>query len=199
MFQMDYIRDHRYGGAMIWAIDMDDFTGICGEKNGLLKVMNKRLEGYEVPLPDPSQETTPAGTTAKTWWPRWTSPTSRPITEAVTRRTSTQRPPFTTPSTPRPPFTTPSTTTSRRPSTPDDSNDIPDSICSDPKTVFLPHPSDCHKFIWCVYGHPREMQCEGASVWNQEKKVCDWPYNMDEKHPCGPSLYGGRFPFPGFQ
>ncbi|XP_076360953.1 endochitinase-like [Tachypleus tridentatus] len=56
--KMDYIREKGYGGAMIWAIDMDDFQGICGKKNILLKMMNERLDGYVVPTPDPKATTT---------------------------------------------------------------------------------------------------------------------------------------------
>lgn len=39
-----YIRDTKLGGTMIWALDMDDFQGTCGEgKYPLLSALNKGL------------------------------------------------------------------------------------------------------------------------------------------------------------
>lgn len=68
-FQMDYIREQGYGGAMIWAIDMDDYNGVCGRKNALLEVMNEKLRGYVPPTPDPSQTTQGSTMSTSKWWP----------------------------------------------------------------------------------------------------------------------------------
>jgi len=43
----EFIRDNGFGGGMIWALDLDDFNGICGcEKYPLLKTINRVLRSY---------------------------------------------------------------------------------------------------------------------------------------------------------
>ncbi|OXA59868.1 putative chitinase 3 [Folsomia candida] len=47
-----YVKDMGIGGAMIWALDLDDFRNVCGcEKHPLLKTINRVLRDY--PEPDP--------------------------------------------------------------------------------------------------------------------------------------------------
>ncbi|XP_076337882.1 endochitinase-like isoform X2 [Tachypleus tridentatus] len=50
--KLDYIRDHGFGGVMMWAVDLDDYLGSCGEQNKLLKLLNNKLNDYVVPIPD---------------------------------------------------------------------------------------------------------------------------------------------------
>jgi len=48
MFKVAYIKQHGLGGAMVWAIDLDDFRGkCCGVKYPLLKTLNHGLRGYQ--------------------------------------------------------------------------------------------------------------------------------------------------------
>lgn len=48
--KMDHIKCKGYGGAMIWALDLDDFRGICGPKNPLIRVVHDAMETHFPPV-----------------------------------------------------------------------------------------------------------------------------------------------------
>ncbi|OXA44044.1 endochitinase [Folsomia candida] len=62
--KMNWIKAKGYGGAMVWAIDMDDAQNFCKfGRHSLLQTINDGLAGYIVPIaPEPTQTPEP------TWW-----------------------------------------------------------------------------------------------------------------------------------
>lgn len=45
--KMNYIKDIDLAGAAVWAVDLDDFRGLCNEKWPLLRVINRNLRKIE--------------------------------------------------------------------------------------------------------------------------------------------------------
>ena len=50
---MQHVRQEGYGGGMIWAVDLDDFNGVCGEKWPLLNALKAGLTDDEINYPLP--------------------------------------------------------------------------------------------------------------------------------------------------
>lgn len=49
--QTEWLKEQGFGGIMVWSIDMDDFSGRCGNgKYPLLNALTDELKDYKVEL-----------------------------------------------------------------------------------------------------------------------------------------------------
>ncbi|XP_046431930.1 endochitinase [Neodiprion virginianus] len=187
--KMDFIKERGYAGAMTWAIDMDDFHGICGDENALAHILHDNMKDYIVPAP--KRETTPR--------PEWDRPPSTPaspednnrpsrpsttfaVTSTTRRPTPAYKPPSTTSTTRQTEETTRPTRPSLTPTSPkpviineidDTSNEI---TCGNEDFMAS---KDCTLYYRCVYGKPLKFQCREGTVYHAERSICDWPKNAD--------------------
>ncbi|KAK7873464.1 hypothetical protein R5R35_011812 [Gryllus longicercus] len=177
--KLDWIKSKGYAGVMTWAVDMDDFRGLCGPKDSLMKVLANGMRGYVTPAN--KYETTPR--------PQWDKPPNPPQMNCASVPppdpigTTTTRRPATTSTTTRRPGTTGTTTTTRRPGT--TSTSAPGggggggAVSCSGGAAFVPHPTDCSKYYQCSYGKPTEEQCLPGTVFNPTLNICDWPENVE--------------------
>ncbi|XP_012678028.2 chitinase, acidic.2 [Clupea harengus] len=65
--KVQYLKEQKFGGAFVWALDLDDFNGeFCGQgKHPLMKHLNKILE-IKFPPPPPTTPPKPGQTTTAT-------------------------------------------------------------------------------------------------------------------------------------
>ncbi|XP_064114555.1 endochitinase-like [Macrobrachium nipponense] len=164
--KMEFIIGNGYGGAMTWAIDMDDFHGTCGIVNPLIEVLYDYMKDYTVPTPPPTT-TTPK----VTWWKPWSSSTS--TTPMMKQETTTK------PSKPAEPVIGP-----EEGGVPEQEEVIvppfypespfPGGRANCAQQEYYPH-AECSKYYWCVHGEPKEFSCKKGTVWDQSTKICNWP------------------------
>ena len=73
IFQLAYIRDNGYGGAMVWNIDLDDFKRTCPLSNRTYPLMNLMKEVLD--------DNTPVTEPPTTGEPGTQGPATEPTTE----------------------------------------------------------------------------------------------------------------------
>ncbi|KAL7864691.1 hypothetical protein AOLI_G00161110 [Acnodon oligacanthus] len=142
-----YLKDNNFGGAFVWALDLDDFAGqFCGKGNyPLISHLKKLLNTDLPPLPSLSPNTTP--------WPGMTE-----TTHAEPTKTSGPAEPPKTTTPPAPPTEAPGS-----------------EFCVGKPDGIYPNPNDQRSFIQCANGRTFTQYCPAGTVYNNNCKCCNWP------------------------
>nr|ASM94206.1 chitinase 1 [Conogethes punctiferalis] len=199
--KMNWIKEKGYLGAMTWAIDMDDFKGLCGEENVLIKILHKHMSSYTVP-PAKTGNTTPT--------PEWARPPSTPsdasegapipTTTTTTAKPTTAKLTTAKPTTPQPTSAKPTTSqttegassqeeiekeeTPLKPVEPSpEENEIENPDICNSEEDYIPDKTHCEKYWRCVNSEPMQFKCQPGTVFNVKLNVCDWPNNAN-RHDC---------------
>ncbi|KAH0948495.1 hypothetical protein HN011_003031 [Eciton burchellii] len=155
-----FIKEKKYLGAMVWAVDMDDFRGLCGPANPLMTAIHDGLQGYTVTPKD--YDTTPR--------PEWDRPpsTTTSTDDSMVKPTTAKPGWSSTQSESRP--TMPTTT-----SKPVDDDEV---VCKD--QTFVPS-KECAVYYICNHGNPIKTRCPPGLVFHVAKLICNWPINADRE------------------
>ncbi|TMS19713.1 acidic mammalian chitinase [Larimichthys crocea] len=147
--KVQYMKDMKYGGAFVWALDLDDFKGeFCGAGSHPLLSHLRRLINSELP-PLPSTTTKKPSVTS----------TASPVTTGAPVFTTTLKPSGTT--------TAPSTKTTLP---------VPGrGFCKDKADGIYANPDDRTKFYVCAGGRTYDNVCGAGTVFEDSCKCCVWP------------------------
>ncbi|XP_013409193.1 acidic mammalian chitinase-like [Lingula anatina] len=151
-----YIRKLRLGGAMVWSLALDDFTGsFCGQgKYPLLTTLNQGLAGARTVQSLARQRPMPRkGNTNKCTMVSYGEATS-----------GQQSPPASGDNAAAPPV---------------EAKECPAGVyCHEPEGLY-PHPERCNQFCHCWKGIPYEKSCPGVLNYNAAVGTCDWPLKVN--------------------
>ena len=160
-------------------------------------------EVTEKSTPSSSQPPIPTETTPKKEIPTTPKPTT--TTESLKTSTISVKPEPTNPSPPWVNQTTTASPTKHVPNLPCPTNPHCGRKCGVHKgscdmVGYMPHPSNCHKFLQCVdQGEYRiekfEFECPNGAAWDQTKLTCDHEHNVKA---CYPNKEEFKCPGDGF-
>ncbi|KAG7154890.1 Chitotriosidase-1-like 5 [Homarus americanus] len=156
-----YVKMRELGGAMVWALDLEDFRGSCNAgKYPLMKTLSSELLNSSSCAVTQGPRTEP-GTPAP-------GTTTTPACQEGCAQSSTPAPT----STPTHAPTPTSHPTTQPPSGPCTQN----FVC--PGDGLWADPCDCQKFYQCHAGRAFHKTCPADTLWSQIMMYCDWAYNV---------------------
>ncbi|CAC5417123.1 E3.2.1.14 [Mytilus coruscus] len=159
--KVKYIKQHGFGGTMIWALDLDDFHGNCGQgKFPLINAINDELKRSGGPVIQPVQQYTPLVN-------------SQTTTQHVTKTSTTLKPKVIN--------TTKGVHSTRQLGVPTTFS------CKGVRDGFYPNPSSCDSYYICASGSPFLAHCASGLQYNSKTRYCDWPRNANCTNPSQPN------------
>ncbi|XP_053560676.1 acidic mammalian chitinase-like [Bombina bombina] len=144
--KVKFLKDSGFGGAMVWAMDLDDFLGTsCNEgKYPLINHLKSLLEGSVTNCPgDPCDSSQPPPVV----------PTNPPVTTTGSVTTSS-----------------PSDTTK-----PPAGTEVDPNYCAGKIDGFYVNPVNANRFYQCAAGITYSQQCSAGTVFDSSCTCCNWP------------------------
>lgn len=149
-FKAEYVLSNGLGGAMVWALDFDDFTGACCSNSitsPLLTTIERKFTGFGPAVHDIISNCSYSGIDAANLPAQGTTVQNGgggPVLPAKGVVSSVQ---------------------------------VDGVDCSDPDIQLQLDPKSCKHFYLCSNGRPVRMTCPAKLLWNDFMKYCDWPRN----------------------
>ncbi|CAC5375850.1 E3.2.1.14 [Mytilus coruscus] len=149
--KIEWLVSEGYGGAMVWALPLDDFRQTCSKSNRKYPLLNTIKDGLII-AENGGTLTTPAlPTEMSSAVPTTSGPTTQVGSNSTTQEGSGS--------------TTQGGTSSGFP-------------CTDKISGIYADPADCSKFYNCEGGVAFHMNCPTNLLYNSNRKYCDYPSNV---------------------
>lgn len=203
--KMEYVKEHGLGGAMIWAIGLDDIQGVCGPKWPLLTAINEGLGRKPASTPETVPSVTPESEASSTVETAPSAPSVTPEPEAFSTVEAVPSAPIVTPepeasstteAAPSAPDVTPetmTTTTTTQPPAPSPPVDSGSFQC--PGNGYFADPNNCNTFYRCEGTMQYSFSCPSGLYFDEKLSVCNWPFLTD----CATKKRGNPYAFHNHQ
>ncbi|XP_076073758.1 chitotriosidase-1-like [Mytilus galloprovincialis] len=181
--KVQYVKQQRFGGIMVWALDLDDFKGTCGQGTyPLLKRINQEIEGSRYQPEQPMLDIPNVPEIYNPIPPRQTPKVDIPNLPEL------YIPPRHTPKRRRKQETIPTKVAVRKvvnPRPPRQQQHIEsvdqlrsnskDFSCTKGNDGYFASPTSCSEYYMCTDGTAFKFNCASGLKFNAEHNFCDWP------------------------